>query len=73
MRYKGKTQYVHRVVLRLLGIKFRKDRQHQGEHICRTRLCVRPEHLERLTQSQNIKRRWRAQLVSDAVVENTNA
>lgn len=60
MRYKGKTQYVHLVVLKLLGVKFRKDRQHQAEHICRTRLCVRPEHLERLTQSQNIKRAYAA-------------
>lgn len=70
MRYRGKMEYVHRVVLRLLGVKFRRDRQHQSEHICRTRLCVRPEHLERLTQSQNIRRSYAARRVARVCEES---
>lgn len=28
------------------------------DHLCRTRLCVRPEHLEAVTPTENNRRAW---------------
>jgi hypothetical protein len=53
--HNGRSYPVHRLVLKLLG--FRMTKRHQGDHQCVRRLCIRPEHLERTTHKENMKRR----------------
>lgn len=33
---------------------------YQVDHLCRNPLCVNPEHLEAVTQQENIRRQWEA-------------
>lgn len=55
MKIEGQTVAVHRVVwITLAGYLPRKK---QIDHKCRQRRCVRPSHLEKVTQLQNCRRR----------------
>lgn len=53
-RYQGKVAYAHRVAYELLagpipdGLTI--------DHLCRNPLCVRPDHLEPVTQGENTRR-----------------
>lgn len=39
----------------------------QIDHLCRNRACVNPEHLESVTQTENVRRGVRVKLTSDVV------
>lgn len=59
MSHRGRMVTVTREVCRRGGKKLRPN--HQVDHICRTILCVRLEHLEPVTHKVNQKRRAKAQ------------
>lgn len=54
MQVSGKMQYAHRIVYELLvgpipeGLEL--------DHLCRNRGCVRPDHLEPVTHTENVRR-----------------
>ena len=48
--YRGRQWKVHRLALLLLGVDLTDL---EVDHLCRTRNCVRPEHLEPVTVAQN--------------------
>ena len=48
------SRLAHRVALRLSGADVPRDRQ--VDHLCRNRLCVRPDHLEVVDRRTNILR-----------------
>lgn len=52
--YKGKTKLAHRISYQI----YRGDIPQglQLDHLCRNRGCVNPDHLEVVTQQENIKR-----------------
>lgn len=52
----GRTQAVHRVMYELL-IEPIPDGLHI-DHLCRTKLCVNPSHLEPVTNAENMRRRF---------------
>lgn len=52
----------HRVVYRLLVAEIPAGLH--LDHLCRTRLCVRPDHLEPVTASENKRRAWAAKRVA---------
>ena len=63
----GKTWNVHRLAYHMLVEKLPLPgtaRAKDGDildHICENRLCINPAHLEKISQSENVKRgsRWR--------------
>jgi hypothetical protein len=54
MWFENKTDYAHRVSYILYKTSI--DSGLQIDHICRNRKCIKPEHLEVVTPSENIKR-----------------
>ena len=54
VRYKGKTNYIHRLVYTL--VKGPIPIGLQIDHLCRVRLCCNPDHLEAVTQRENLLR-----------------
>lgn len=50
----GKSYKAHRLVYSLLVGEIPKGKQ--LDHLCRVRNCVNPEHLEPVTQAENIRR-----------------
>jgi hypothetical protein len=52
LTFNRRTDYGHRVVYRF----FKGDFQGVLDHLCHTRSCVNPEHLEAVTQCENIRR-----------------
>jgi hypothetical protein len=52
VRFEGRTQYVHRVALRLSG----REPTKSTDHLCRVRCCFNPAHLESVTQRENLRR-----------------
>lgn len=54
----SRNELAHRVSLLLFkGVDLRVDRYiSQADHLCRNRLCVNPEHLEMVSQTENILR-----------------
>src|SRR6478735_729217 len=47
--------YTHRIVYRLVWGKIRKG--YEGDHVCRTRNCVNPLHLEAVPIAENRRRK----------------
>lgn len=56
--WKGKMQYAHRLTYELLIGPIPQGLQ--LDHLCRTRRCINPLHLEPVTPSENIKRGYDA-------------
>jgi hypothetical protein len=54
LRTSGKTYYVHRVAYELWVAPIPAG--YQIDHLCRTLACFRPDHLEAVTQHENIRR-----------------
>lgn len=50
------TQRAHRVAWELFYEDF-IDEDHEIDHLCRTRACVNPDHLEQVSRSENQRRR----------------
>lgn len=48
----GRTQYVHRVAMRLAG----RELTRSTDHLCRNRACFNPLHLDAVTQRVNVLR-----------------
>jgi hypothetical protein len=59
LHHDGRTQYVHRLAYETFVGPIPDG--FQIDHLCRTRLCVNPEHLEAVTQRENILRGESAQ------------
>lgn len=55
----------HRMAYQLFVGPIPKDRE--IDHLCCRRSCVNPAHLELVTASENIRRRWRRQRPDDGV------
>jgi hypothetical protein len=49
-----RTEYAHRVAYKLLVGRIGEALK--VDHVCRNRLCVRPEHLELVTHRENVRR-----------------
>lgn len=49
-----KREGAHRFSLRLAGIEIPDG--HEPDHLCRVRLCVRPDHLDPVTHRENVRR-----------------
>jgi len=47
------NRLAHRVAL---GFRQALSDEMQVDHLCRNRICVRPDHLEEVTQQENIRR-----------------
>jgi hypothetical protein len=54
MSVDGRTEYVHRLILRLDGVL---DEEMTVDHLCRRIDCSNPDHLEQVTRVENT-RRW---------------
>jgi hypothetical protein len=54
LRWNGRAQMAHRVSLAIAGIEVPADRE--VDHLCRTRNCVNPEHLEVVDHAVNVRR-----------------
>lgn len=54
MAYEGRMQKVHRVAYRLLVGEIPENMT--LDHLCRTPSCCNPDHLEPVTQSENLRR-----------------
>lgn len=50
----GKLEYAHRVAWYLTHGRWPT----QLDHLCKSKLCVRPDHLEEVTTSQNNRRKF---------------
>ena len=50
----GRSQSAHRVVFQLLGVEVPSDLD--LDHLCYTKSCVNPEHLEAVTHQVNVLR-----------------
>lgn len=49
----GRTVGVHRYVCEQVhGL----PRRHEPDHLCRIKICIRPEHLEPVTRAENLRR-----------------
>lgn len=55
MHLNGKTAYVHRVVYEMLRGPIAEGMV--LDHVCHTRHCVNPEHLQQVTNKQNVENR----------------
>jgi hypothetical protein len=53
MSVDGRTEYVHRLILRLDGVL---DEEMTVDHLCRRIDCFNPNHLERVTRAENARR-----------------
>ena len=53
-RYAGRQRYAHRVVYELLVGPIPDGLQ--IDHLCRVRCCVNPQHMQPVTQQENIRR-----------------
>lgn len=53
----NKIALAHRFVLALSGLDL--DNTMQVDHLCRNRICVRPDHLEQVPQAENNRRALR--------------
>jgi hypothetical protein len=51
IQHDGRTQLVHRVAFELL--KYPVPEGHTLDHLCNTKLCVNPTHLEPVTRAEN--------------------
>jgi hypothetical protein len=58
IRYKGKTQLMHRLLYAWLikPIPVGHNPQYQLDHLCNNRLCCNPQHLQITTQRVNVLR-----------------
>lgn len=58
LHYRGLRDYAHRIAYRL----FKSDipPSMQVDHLCRVRCCVNPDHLQAVTQRENILRGYSA-------------
>lgn len=54
IRVDGKILKAHRVAYELFVGPIPEDKE--LDHLCRNRVCVRPDHLEPVTRSENLKR-----------------
>jgi hypothetical protein len=52
--YEGSTQYAHRISYRFFIGSIPEG--YVIDHLCRNTLCVNPEHLEAVTQLENLQR-----------------
>lgn len=54
MKDKQKTIYAHREVFRLLTGKLNDSKE--MDHLCKTKACVNPAHVEEVTHRENMRR-----------------
>lgn len=59
LSFNGKMEYAHRLAYRLTRGEIPTGRE--LDHLCRTKLCVRPSHLAAVSHAVNV-RRWAAQI-----------
>ena len=55
----GKSVYVHIAMFNIH--KGEVPLGHELDHLCNQRDCINPEHLEAVTASENVTRRWQRQ------------
>lgn len=58
IRIDDRIDYAHRVALALVGVDIPKG--FHVDHLCETKACVNPAHLEPVTPSENLLRSSRA-------------
>lgn len=63
----GRKHRAHRIAFRDFGNKIAEDQV--VDHLCRNTLCVRPSHLEAVSQTENI-RRGRQPLLNRGICRN---
>lgn len=54
--YLGRKDMAHRISWRLVNGDIPKDRRIVIDHLCRVRRCCAPDHLQLVTQSENVRR-----------------
>ena len=68
VRWDGKGRKAHRVVYSILI----GDPGKELDHLCRTRSCVNPDHLEPVTHAENVRRGNSAQALSEKYAQPRN-
>lgn len=51
---RNRMRLIHRVVYTFYKGRIPKD--YQVDHLCKNRICCRPDHLEAITQAENVRR-----------------
>lgn len=69
VRFEGRTQTAHIVAYRLTNGQDSIPDGHVLDHLCRNQHCVNPDHLEPVTQRENIHRGLLLKITDDRIKE----